>query len=133
MTTDLATLAEPIALEPVERDLSNDAPRDPRKCSAHSARTGKPCKRYAIAGGTVCPTHGGSAPQVKEAAMRRLEDGALIAANALVTIAGKGSNEAARVRAADSLLDRVGVGRDETAQDGSFRELLIRVREYSDR
>lgn len=41
-------------------------------CTAKSSQSGKPCKRHAIAGGTVCPTHGGSAPRVKEAAKRRL-------------------------------------------------------------
>jgi hypothetical protein len=43
-----------------------------QRCSAHSSRTGEQCKRYAIAGGTVCPTHGGSAPQVKRKAAERL-------------------------------------------------------------
>jgi hypothetical protein len=37
-----------------------------------SSRTGKPCNRYAIAGGTVCIMHGGGAPQVKAAAAARL-------------------------------------------------------------
>lgn len=43
------------------------------KCSAHTS-SGRPCKRWAIVGGTVCPTHGGSAPQVREAARRRITD-----------------------------------------------------------
>lgn len=33
-----------------------------------------PCKRWAIAGGTVCPSHGGRAPQVKAKAAERLAD-----------------------------------------------------------
>lgn len=41
-------------------------------CKAKSARTGKPCKAHAITGGTVCRTHGGSAPQVRDAARLRL-------------------------------------------------------------
>lgn len=44
------------------------------RCSARSKRTGKPCTRWAILGGTVCPMHGGSAPQVKAAAAERLAD-----------------------------------------------------------
>lgn len=41
------------------------------KCAGHK-RGGAPCGRWPIAGGEVCPTHGGSAPQVKAAAARRL-------------------------------------------------------------
>ncbi len=43
-------------------------------CRAHSSRTGKPCKRPAILGGTVCQTHGGRAPQVKAKAAERVRD-----------------------------------------------------------
>jgi hypothetical protein len=42
------------------------------KCTAHSKRTGNPCKLAAILGGTVCRMHGGSAPQVKSKAAERL-------------------------------------------------------------
>jgi hypothetical protein len=41
------------------------------RCVAHSTRSGKRCRRLAIVGGTVCPTHGGRAPQVQQAAQRR--------------------------------------------------------------
>lgn len=34
------------------------------KCQGHTT-AGKPCRKNAIAGGTVCPTHGGAAPQVR--------------------------------------------------------------------
>ena len=44
------------------------------KCKAHSTRTGKPCRRWAIHGGTVCPTHGGSSGHVKKAAAQRVKD-----------------------------------------------------------
>ena len=43
------------------------------RCTAHSSRTGQPCKRNAIKGGTVCPSHGGGAPQVKAKAAERIE------------------------------------------------------------
>ena len=43
-----------------------------RRCTAKANRTGRRCARAAIFGGTVCPTHGGSAPQVKRAAAERL-------------------------------------------------------------
>jgi hypothetical protein len=42
------------------------------RCSARSSRTGQPCKKAAIAGMRVCRTHGGAAPQVREAARLRL-------------------------------------------------------------
>ena len=49
-----------------------DEPRDPRKCTARSTTTGRLCRKWAIAGGTVCGTHGGRAPQVREAGRRRV-------------------------------------------------------------
>ena len=45
-----------------------------RRCTAKSSRSGNPCKKAAILGGTVCRTHGGSAPQVKKKALERIED-----------------------------------------------------------
>jgi len=44
-----------------------------RRCKARSNRTGQQCARKPIAGGDVCASHGGRAPQVKAAATRRLE------------------------------------------------------------
>ena len=41
-------------------------------CKATSSVTGAPCKRHAIQGGAVCAFHGGSAPQVRMAADRRV-------------------------------------------------------------
>lgn len=48
-----------------------DRPVPQRKCKAKTT-AGKPCGKYAIKGGRVCQTHGGSAPQVKKAAAKRL-------------------------------------------------------------
>lgn len=45
-----------------------------KRCTAKSARTGLPCKCRPILGGSVCRTHGGSAPQVKRKALERLAD-----------------------------------------------------------
>lgn len=42
------------------------------RCHAVSSRTGEPCKRWAIEGGTVCPTHGGSVALVKQHAAARV-------------------------------------------------------------
>lgn len=41
-------------------------------CTAKSKRSQVRCKKPAIAGGTVCRMHGGSAPQVKLKAQERL-------------------------------------------------------------
>lgn len=46
----------------------------PRQCTAKSKRSGERCRRWAVAGGKVCPTHGGKAKQVQAAAKRRLAE-----------------------------------------------------------
>lgn len=43
----------------------------PNRCTATN-RLGDPCRYPAIRGGKVCPYHGGNAPQVREAAQRKL-------------------------------------------------------------
>ncbi|MFK5689584.1 HGGxSTG domain-containing protein [Ornithinimicrobium sp. LYQ92] len=47
---------------------------DPNRCKAISKRTGNQCARTPIPGGTVCRWHGGSAPAVKAAADRRVQE-----------------------------------------------------------
>lgn len=47
-------------------------PSSPRRCTARK-RNGKPCRRYAILGGKVCPSHGGKAPKVRAMAAVRAE------------------------------------------------------------
>lgn len=42
-------------------------------CVGHSSRTGKACRNFPIDGGTVCGTHGGRAPQVRDKAARTVE------------------------------------------------------------
>lgn len=90
-----------------------------QRCSARRTN-GEPCKRWAIVGGTVCATHGGRAPQVKDAARRRvLELAPLaleVAEDLLFGVAedpetGEPVNVPAAVRArvVDSVLDRAGV------------------------
>jgi len=44
----------------------------PVKCSGTIWSTGLQCDQWAVVGATVCPTHGGRAPQVREAAERRV-------------------------------------------------------------
>lgn len=43
------------------------------RCTAKSSRTGQQCKKAAVLGTHVCRSHGAAAPQVKAAALRRLE------------------------------------------------------------
>lgn len=77
------------------------------KCSAIRSN-GEPCARWAIVGGTVCPTHGGSAPQVREAARRRIQTLAPDALDTMVSLLDSPS-EAVRQRAAADILDRAGL------------------------
>lgn len=42
------------------------------RCTAHAKHSGERCKRTAIPGSTVCHYHGGKAPQVQAAALKRL-------------------------------------------------------------
>jgi len=69
---------------------AEEAEPDARKCRAHTSGTygpKRPCRNWAIKGGTVCPYHGGKAPQVKAAAQRRLQamlDPALTELNTLI-------------------------------------------------
>ena len=53
--------------------------RQARRCAARRT-DGRPCGGYAVAGGTVCASHGGRAPQVKAAAARRVAEVAARAA-----------------------------------------------------
>lgn len=50
-------------------DPSN--PVHPRRCTARRT-DGEPCGRWAIAGGVVCPSHGGATGRAKAAAERRV-------------------------------------------------------------
>lgn len=43
-----------------------------RQCTARSKRSGQRCRKAAIAGGSVCRMHGGSAPRVAAAAAARV-------------------------------------------------------------
>lgn len=43
-----------------------------KRCTGTRSSDGQPCERWAIIGGTVCPAHGGSAPQTKAKAARNV-------------------------------------------------------------
>src|SRR2546423_14501902 len=59
------------------------------RCSAHT-RLGVPCRRNAFKGATVCHTHGGAAPQVREAARLRLACLVSLALRRLALLIAKG-------------------------------------------
>ena len=81
-----------------------------RRCTGKSSRTGKRCRRWAIRGGNVCPTHGGSLKAVKRKAKERLEQAADRMAKELLGIATSADSEAVRLAAVKDALDRAGLG-----------------------
>lgn len=109
------------------------------RCIANNKRGGK-CKRWAIRGGSVCWQHGGAAPQVREAASRRLEASIDRLMAALIQIAeDKSQPAAARVAAIKDALDRANFGtRDQrlTVQVRPFEEdiegLLLDITETAE-
>ena len=70
--------ATPAAISPPapgpQRPNGKPAPPPKARCTAHSSRTGEPCKAWPVRGATVCRKHGGGAPQVRAAAEKRLQE-----------------------------------------------------------
>lgn len=93
------------AMEPIWGD--GRSPK--RQCVAHR-KNGDRCRRVAILGGTVCPTHGGSSPHVKRAARARLENAADRMARELLSMAESDDVSAAvKLAAIRDALDRAGL------------------------
>ncbi len=99
---------------PLEQKLMQNPPLvpatepDPRKCRAHT--TGlhgdkRPCRNWAIAGGRVCRFHGGSAPQVKKAAQKRLDALLLPAIERLVEIADQSVHYPSALGAVNTIIN----------------------------
>jgi hypothetical protein len=61
-------MAGPGRLRPGQQPVVPEA----RRCRALAVSTGERCRSAAIRGGVVCTAHGGKAPQVRDAARRRL-------------------------------------------------------------
>lgn len=94
------------------------------RCIANNKNGGK-CKRWAIRGASVCSAHGGSAPQVREAAVRRLEGAIDRLLSALLHIVEDETQPAAaRVAAIRDALDRAdfGKGKEVTVKLARFEE-----------
>lgn len=92
---------------------SGERPEVPpeRLCHAVTTGTKQPCKVAAIKGGTVCVYHGGRAPQVREAAQRRLlEMVDLALKQQMVLLLKADTPDAVKLKLTDSILDRVGLG-----------------------
>lgn len=103
------------------------------QCTATS-RKGKRCRMPAIRGGTVCRMHGGSAPQVRAAANRRLALNTYINAHPQVdphtTLLEEVRRTAGHVRALEAILSDLndeqlvwGQTREVHAPDGTTRTL----------
>jgi hypothetical protein len=78
-----------------------------QRCTAHVSDGSRQCERWAINGGTVCATHGGQAPQVKNSARERLAELVEPALEGLHT-ALKSGEIPSIVKAAQIVLDRTG-------------------------
>ena len=95
-----------------------------RTCKAKTT-AGRPCGRAPIHGGMVCASHGGRAPQVREAAKRRmleLVDPALARLAELI----QSSDHQVAVRACLGLLDRAGFGPSSTQLQVDVDQATVR-------
>lgn len=112
-------------------NLPDDADKLPdgrRRCTARRSDGSRRCRRGAIAGGTVCPHHGGAIPRVKDAARRRLPD--LVPAAMRVmgdVLEDPDAKDADRLRAASEVLDRTGHSRGQSLTDAEARRQLVDV------
>lgn len=89
-----------------------------RRCRGHSTRTGLRCKQQAMMGTAVCRFHGGSAPHVQRAAKVRLDMAADRMAANLLGLAEYSGNDAIRLGATNSALDRAGIIRPTQVEVG---------------
>ena len=81
---------------------------DATTCQAHT-QAGNPCRNPAIRGGRVCRHHGGSAPQVKAAARRRLLEAVDPVLTVMIALALNEEDPRVRFAACRDILDRVGL------------------------
>lgn len=81
---------------------------DAKTCKAHTT-AGEPCRNPAIRGADVCRHHGGSAPQVKAAARRRLLEAVEPVLAEMIQLALAEKDPRVRFQACRDILDRVGL------------------------
>lgn len=96
-----------------------------RKCKAHRSN-GEPCNKWAIQGGAVCNTHGGSAPQVKMKAEERIALLVDPAINRIKDLIDNGENDSVRLSAAKDALDRAGLKPVEKRESRNITDLNLR-------
>lgn len=95
-------------------------------CRATSKSTGKRCARRPVPGATVCRIHGGAAPQVqRKATLRLLELVDPAIATLARTMTDPNAPHAARLRAAENVLDRAGVPRKVDVSDTDAAKALL--------
>lgn len=103
-----------------------------RRCAGHSSRTGLRCKKPAMMGTTVCQFHGGASPHVQRAAKVRLDMASDRMAANLLGIAEYSDNDAVRLSATNSALDRAGIIRPTKVEIGPverkpYEEIFERI------
>lgn len=80
------------------------------KCSARRHSDGKPCQRPAVRGATVCAAHGGNAPQIKNAAHKRLDQAADVLVQRLLNFAlDSDTSDNVALQAVIAALDRADI------------------------
>jgi hypothetical protein len=108
----------------VTTDPMEAVTQEGRRCTAKN-RAGERCGKAPIKGGTVCVTHGGSAPQVRRKATLRLLELVDPAIGTLAREMVQADKSADRQRAANSILDRAGMPRTATVIDGESAKALL--------
>ena len=79
------------------------------RCTART-QSGRPCRAMAARGANVCRVHGGAAPQVRQAAQRRLQNAADVLVQRLLGFALDGeAPDAVALAAIRDALDRAGL------------------------
>jgi hypothetical protein len=90
------------------------------QCRATCKATGERCRKRPIAGAAVCRSHGGAAPQVREAAKRRILSLVDPALGALAWAVSKRRGvvpPAVQLAAAKEILDLAGIGKESRPAD----------------
>jgi hypothetical protein len=106
-------------------DPIHEATPSKHRCRA-TTRNGNRCGNPPVTGAVVCRMHGGAAPQVRDAARRRLLEAADPAAARLVELLDS-PDPAIQVRAAVALLDRAGHGPSSTQVQVDGGQVAYRI------